>query len=324
MDAPGVSFPHRMARPNPPAFILALLLAALAVTGCAGVRDAATSAAPPAPVTAAALLAESQPSDWRQPDPQNLVCLDLDRGRVVFELHPLLASNHVANVRALIREHYYDGLVILRVQDNYVVQWGDPDAEDAAKAKPIRSGRRRLPAEFEFRLGRAEAARFTPLPDRDTYAPRTGFLDGFPVAHDPATGLYWPVHAYGMLGAGRDNAPDSGGGPELYVVIGQAPRHLDRNVTLFGRVWKGMELLSSLPRGTKPMGFYASNTEHVPIRAVRLAADLPGSERPRFEILRTDTPLFRKWIDARRNRREEWFLRPAGRLDVANLPIPVR
>ena len=85
-----------------------------------------------------------------------------------------------------------------------------------------------------------------------------------------------------------------------------------------------MELLASLPRGTKPMGFYATNAEHVPIRTVRIAADLPESERPRFEILRTDTPLFHKWIEARRNRREEWFLRPAGRLDVANLPIPVR
>lgn len=315
---------HRFATaPRLLALAHTLLLAAL-TQGCASPSSGSRTADHAAPATAASLLAASQPSDWRRPDPGNLLCLDLDRGRVVIELHPLLAPRHVTNVRALAREGYYDGLPILRVQDNYVVQWGDRDAEDSSKAKPIRTASRRLPAELGFRLNSADAARFTPLPDPDTYAPRTGFLDGFPVAHDPASGLFWPVHAYGMLGAGRDNALDSGGGPELYVVIGQAPRHLDRNVTLFGRVLRGMELLSSLPRGPAPMGFYVSRAEDVPIRAVRIAADLPESERPQLEVLRTDTPFFRQWIDARRHRREEWFHHVAGRLDVANLPIPLR
>lgn len=277
-------------------------------------------------VTAATLLAEAQPADWRQPDPGHLLCLDLEvpRGRVVIELHPLLAPHHVRNVLALVREGYFDGIPILRVQDNYVVQWGDPDAEDAVKSKPIRTAARHLPAELGFTLAASAAARFTALPDPDTYAPRTGFLDGFPVAHDPRSGLFWPVHAYGMVGAGRDNALDSGGGPEMYAVIGQAPRHLDRNVTLFGRVLQGMEFLSSLPRGPGPMGFYASRAEHFPIRQMRVAADLPEAERPHLEVLRTDTPLFRKWIEARRNRQEPWFHYRAGRLDVANLVVPVR
>jgi peptidylprolyl isomerase len=312
-----------MRRTTAPLLLLALVLTAL-TPGCASAPSVASPRTDPTPVTAAALLASSQPTDWRRPDPGNLLCLDLDRGRVVIELHPQLAPNHVANVRALAREGYYDGLTILRVQDNYVVQWGDRDAEDAAKAKPIRTAQRRLPAELDLPLPPPDAARFTPLPDPDTYAPRTGLLDGFPMAHDPATGRYWPVHAYGMVGAGRDNALDSGGGPELYVVIGQAPRHLDRNVTLFGRVLKGMELLASLPRGTGPMGFYASRTEDVPIRAVRLASDLPEAERPNIEVLRTDTPFFHQWIEARRHRREEWFHHTWGRLDVANLPIPTR
>ncbi|MBL9128100.1 MAG: peptidylprolyl isomerase [Verrucomicrobiales bacterium] len=301
-----------------------MVLLAGPTPGCRTPKPGAPATAAPTPRTAAAVLSAARDSDWRRPDPARLLCLDLDRGRVVIELHPLLAPNHVANVLALAREGYYDGLAILRVQDNYVVQWGDADAEDPAKAKPIRSARRRLPAELDFALPARDAARFTPLPDSDTYAPRTGFLDGFPVAHDPATGRYWPVHAYGMVGAGRDNALDSGGGPELYAVIGQAPRHLDRNVTLFGRVLQGMEILSALPRGPAPMGFYPSRSQHVPIRSVRVASDLPESERPTLEVLRTDTPLFRQWIEARRDRREEWFHFSAGRLDVANLPIPVR
>jgi peptidylprolyl isomerase len=145
-----------------------------------------------------------------------------------------------------------------------------------------------------------------------------------PVARDPKTSVCWAIHSYGMVGAGRDNAMDSGGGAEIYVVSGQAPRHLDRNVTLFGRVIQGMELLTVLPRGTAAMGFYEKPEERIPIRSIRVAADLPESERPKLEILRTDTPAFRNWVEARRNRREEWFHRAAGRIDVSNLPIPTR
>jgi len=165
---------------------------------------------------------------------------------------------------------------------------------------------------------------FTQLPDGDLYAPEVGFSDGFPVARDPQQKKMWLLHSYGMVGVGRDNAPDSGGGTELYAVIGQVPRHLDRNVTLIGRVVQGMELLSSLPRGTGNMGFYEKAEQRTPIKAIRVAAGLPESERTQIEILRTDTPTFQKVIEARRNRREEWFALPAGRVDVCNLPIPVR
>ncbi|MFO1460335.1 MAG: peptidylprolyl isomerase [Verrucomicrobiota bacterium] len=274
------------------------------------------------PATAASVLAQSTPSDWRRPDPENLLCLDFVRGRVVMELDPRLAPQHVANVKALVREGYFNGIPIVRVQDNYVVQWGDPESADPAKARPIAHAQRHLPAELEFRL--PGGVRFSPLPDGDLYAPEVGFLDGIPIARDPSSGLCWPIHSYGMLGAGRDDALDSGGGTELYVVNGQAPRHLDRNVTLFGQVVQGMELLSALPRGTAPMGFYATPAERIPIRHLRVAADLPEPERPRLEILRTDTETFQRWLEARRNRREPWFHRAAGRIDISNLPIPVR
>src|SRR6185369_319990 len=130
----------------------------------------------------------------------------------------------------------------------------------------------------------------TRLPDPDVYASEVGFWDGFPVARDPQTQKMWLVHCYGMVGAGRDVSADSGGGTELYVVIGQAPRHLDRNVTLIGRVLQGIELLSSLPRGTAAMGFYEKPEQRTPIKAIRVASDVPKSERSQLEVLRTDTP----------------------------------
>ncbi len=270
----------------------------------------------------AEVLAASKASDWRSLDAENTLYLELPSGRVVIELAPAFAPNHVANVKALAREHYYDGLAIVRVQDNYVVQWADPNAEKPKLARKVQHAQRTLPGEFERSLDRKLP--FKRLPDGDIYAREVGFSGGFPVARDKRSGRMWLVHAYGMVGAGRDNAPDSGGGTELYVVIGQSPRHLDRNVTLLGRVVQGMELLSALPRGTGPMGFYEKAEQRVPIRSVRVAADVAPSERTDLEILRTDTPAFRALIESRRNRREEWFLRPTGRIEIGNMPLPVR
>jgi peptidylprolyl isomerase len=274
------------------------------------------------PLTMAEVLTKSKPSDWRQLDPENTLYLELAAGRVIIELAPDFAPQHVANVKALAREHYFDGLAILRVQDNYVVQWGDPDAEKPELARKIKQAKRNLPPEFESPLDRKLP--FTPLSDRDVYAQEVGFSQGFPVAREPKTGRMWLVHCYGMVGAGRDVAPDSGGGTELYAIIGHAPRHLDRNVTLLGRVVQGIELLSALPRGTGQLGFYENAQLRIPIKSVRVAADIPASERTSLELFRTDTPAFQQLIESRRNRREEWYQKPAGRIEICNVPLPVR
>jgi len=248
------------------------------------------------------VLAASKPVDWRALDPENTLYMDLAAGRVVIELAPTFAPLHVANVKALAREKYYDGLAIVRVQDNYVVQWADPEAEKPELARKIQHAQRNLPAEFERPLD--PKLPFTPLPDRDVYADEVGFSDGFPVARDPRSGRMWLVHRYGMVGAGRDNAPDSGGGTELYAVIGHAPRQLDRNVTLLGRVVQGIELLSALPRGAGAMGFYEKAEQRIPIKSIRVAADVPEPERTQLEVLRTDTETFKQLIESRRNRRD--------------------
>jgi peptidylprolyl isomerase len=292
-------------------------------SACLQAAQAATPAAPAPgeqqtkkPQTSADVLAASSPSDWRPLDPQNTLYMELSSGRVVIELAPQFAPHHVANVEALAREGYYNGLSIMRAQDNYVVQWGDADGK-----KPIHAAQRTVAAEFERS---SRGLPFAPLPDPDTYAPEVGFSDDFPTAVDPKLGRAWLLHCYGMVGSGRDNDVDSGGGTELYVVIGQAPRHLDRNVTLLGRVVQGMELLSTLPRGTGPLGFYDKPEQRVPIKSIRVAADVPEAQRTELEMLRTDTPAFAAYVEARRNRHEEWFKVPAGHVDVCNVPIPVR
>jgi peptidylprolyl isomerase len=277
---------------------------------------ASTGQATKKALTTAEVLAESTPADWRPIDPQNTLYMDLPAGRVIIELAPQFAPHYIANVETLARQGYFNGLWVERVQDNYVAQWGDPEGK-----KPVGNAQRSVAAEFE-RTSRGLS--FMPLAEPDTYAPEVGFSDGFPAALDPKLGRAWLIHCYGMVGAGRDNDVDSGGGTELYAVIGHAPRHLDRNVTLLGRVVQGIELLSSLPRGTGAMGFYEKPEQRVTIKSFKVAADVPEAQRTPLEELRTDTQTFTDYIDARRNRHEEWFKVPAGHVDVCNVTIPVR
>lgn len=283
---------------------------------------AADDKAPAAP-TMAAVLASSSASDWRTPDPENTLYLDLDAGRVVIELAPAFAPAHVANIRTLARQGYWDGLAIVRVQENYVVQWGDPDAGEADKARSLGEAKRQLPAEF---TAVAAGMPLTRLPDGDVYAPQVGWSQGFPVAGDGEgrEDAIWLAHCHGMVGAGRDNAADSSNGSELYVVTGHSPRHLDRNITVVGRVLQGMEVLGALPRGGGAMGFYEMAAQRVPIRSLRLAAEVPEAERLPLQVLRTDTATFAQLVEARRNRREEWFIQPVGKVELCNVPIPVR
>jgi peptidylprolyl isomerase len=267
------------------------------------------------PVTVADLLAQSPAADWRVPNPEDTLYLELPHGRVVIELASHVAPEHAANIKALARARYFDGLAIIRVQDNYVVQWDDE------------SHRRPLPPSVrpsvEFTADAKAAVRFVALPDHDLYAKEVGFLDGFPAGRDPSTHTVWLAHCYGMVGAGRDDPAESTGA-EMYAVIGNAPRQLDRNVALVGRVLKGMELLSTLPRGSGEMGFYVAAEPPVPISSARVASDVPEAERTPIQVLRTDSATFRYVLDQRRERREPWFKHNPGAIDLCNVPLPVR
>jgi peptidylprolyl isomerase len=254
--------------------------------------------------------------DWRLLDPQHTLYVETDRGRLVVELAPRMAPKATANVLALVRAGFFDGQSVTRVQDNFVAQWGD-----AESLKPRGGATATLPPEFERS---AAGIPFDRLPDADTYAPETGFIDGMPAARDPQSGKAWLAHCYGMVGVGRGATPDSGNGTELYAVIGHAPRQLDRNITLVGRVVAGIAALSALPRGPDPDGFYADPSQRTGIRRVQVAADVPAAERLAIEALRTDTAEFQRRLAQRRDRRDPWYRYPVGHVDLCNVPLPVR
>ncbi|EIM00618.1 peptidylprolyl isomerase [Rhodanobacter thiooxydans] len=300
------------------------LVTALALAGSLLVLPAAAEQDKPTP-TPKEILARSAPAEWRTPDPQNLLLMQLPSGRVLIELAPDFTPLHAANIRTLVRQHYFDGLAIVRVQDNFVTQWGDPNDDDNGDKSKLRSlGQASKTLSPEFTRAIDAKLPWTPLPDGDVYAPEVGFSEGFPVARDPASGQQWLAHCYGMVGVARDVAPKTGSGSSLYAVIGQAPRRLDRNLAVAGRVLEGMPLLSGLPRGPEPMGFYAKPEQRVTIESVRLAADLPAAQRPAIEVLRTDSASFAALVEARRNGRNAFYTRPAGKVDLCSIEVPVR
>ena len=269
------------------------------------------------PVTPTSIVESAPASAWADIPADDLLLLELKSGkRVVIQLAPLFAPVHVANIRALARGNWWDGASVYRVQDNYVVQWGNNESE-----RPLPEGVvEKPPAEY----ARPQAGlTVQPLGFADPYAAKSGYAAGWPVA------LYddgWAslAHCYGYVGVGRGLSPDTGTGGELYAVIGHAPRHLDRNIAVVGRVIEGIDNLSSLPRGTEALGFYKEASQYVPIARVALASQLAEAERPAFQYMDSTSESFAAYVRARANRKDDFFIRPAGGVDLCNAAVPIR
>ncbi len=335
-----------------------LPLAALALCTPVMAQEEAAPEAKPAPTSAPGpsdIINSAPQTDWTVIAPKDLLIMTLapdsagETRRVVIQLMPApFSQGWVSNIRTLARAEWYDGTSVNRVQDNYVVQWGDPNydnPEAGGKAKPLPEGlkvmeeaeyapathillvERPVPEDYAAQKAR-DARRFENWVPKDAYAqsPFEGvkFINGWPTGFDASSS--WPTHCYGMVGVGRNYSPDTGSGAELYTVIGHAPRHLDRNIALVGRIIEGMEHLSSLPRGKGALGFYTKDEadKRTPILRVRVASDLPEAERPQFEYLSTETESFARYAEARANRRDPFFIVPAGGADICNIPVPVR
>ena len=288
---------------------LLLLFAALLLAG----------AAPPKPklLTPTDIVNDAPKSAWKEVPADQLIVMDLQNGgRVIMQLAPQFAPVHVANIRALARGNYWDGATIYRVQDAYVVQWGQNDSEKGFPAGVIA----KPPAEYTRPL---KGLAIKPLGSPDPYAAGAGFVDGWPVAYSAKGNWANLAHCYGSVGVGRDLSPDTGTGGELYAAINPL-RHLDRNIAVVGRIIDGMGNLSALPRGTEALGFYKDKSMYVPIASVRLASSIPERERPAYEYMDTQSASFAKYLKLRANRHDDFYIRPAGGVDLCNVNPPVR
>ena len=264
------------------------------------------------------IVAAAPANAWKTIPADDLMVLDLARGgRVVIQLAPAFAPVHVANIKALARGGYWDSATIYRVQDNYVAQWGLNESDKPWPAGVVA----KPPAEYTRPL---KGLKITPLGSPDPYAPGAGFADGWPVAYNAKAGWADLTHCYGTVGVGRDLAPDTGTGGELYAIIGHGPRQLDRVIAIVGRVVEGIERFSTLPRGTEALGFYKDKAQYVPIATIRLASEIPPSDRPSFEVMDTNSPSFARYLKIRANRHDAFYTAPAGGVDLCNVGVPIR
>lgn len=306
-----------------------------------------------------AIVDAAPASDWKTIAASDLLVMDLAPGpkgearRVVVQLMPPpFSQGWIGNIRKLAAAKFWDGTSINRVQDNYVVQWGDAGYDNPesgqTEQKALPEGLEVVPESdysetvryitIDGKTGSREPLVRT-FSNQDAYTPETGYFSGWRIAmnnqivgkeanrikfNQTDMDTAWPIHCYGAVGVGRNLSPNTGSGAELYTVIGHAPRHLDRNIAVVGRVIEGIEHLSSLPRGKGQLGFYADASKRVPIQSIRLGNALEEFPQPVFEYLSTDSKAFAQYADARANRRDPFFIKPAGGADICNIPVPVR
>lgn len=77
-------------------------------------------------ILGASTMAKKAKAQGAAPDLENTLYLDLKDGRVVIQLRPDLAPNHVKRIKELVRQHFYDGIVFHRVIEGFMAQTGDP------------------------------------------------------------------------------------------------------------------------------------------------------------------------------------------------------
>ena len=207
---------------------------------------------------------------WNAMEPDNTVYLELQEGTVVIELNPMFAPKTVKQFRDLVGRGFYDGLLFYRVIDGFVAQGGDGSDLGERSDVPL------IDAEFE--IDWPEEAVWTPAQESDLFAPQTGFIDSFAVARDPREGKAWLAHCPGVVAMARNEGPDSSR-TDFYIVIGQAPRYLDRNMNVFGRVVHGMDAVQRIRRG-KPAdnGIISDEGAVSRIRRIRLGTEIPDEE----------------------------------------------
>ena len=261
----------------------------------------------------------AKPEDWIEIPAEDLLVVTLkgDR-RITFQLASQWAPVHVANMRLFATSGYWKDGTVYRVQDNYVAQFGLFEIERANPDGVIDNP----PPEY---VKNAEGINMTLLGSSDPYSMAAGFADGWPVALY-ADGTASLTHCYGALGAGRGEYPSAGSGAELYAIIGHAPRHLDRNIAIVGRTIEGIEHLSSLQRGSGPLGFLLPEKGEIatPITSIQLASSMPEGGRPRFAFLSEDSEAFAKYLDIRANRYDSFYDTPAGGVALCNVNVPIK
>ncbi len=230
------------------------------------------------------------PADaWRAVDPQNLLIVDLPAGPLYIEMRPDLAPKHVEQIKALVRKGFYNGLTFHRVIEGFVAQGGDPKGDGTGG-----SDLPNIPAEFAHDT--KEFSNFTVI-GRDRQAARVGLIDGVLAAAQPESLRsfredrkvnIWGAHCQGAMSMARATDPNSANS-QFFLVIGDARQSLDGRYTVWGWIVDGMNSARRIERGEPPK-------RPTPIVRMRIVSDLPASEQPKIEVMKSDSPAFMQYL----------------------------
>ena len=266
-------------------YSLAACLAALAAAAVAAPKVNT----PTAPAVAApAAPAGPTDADWRAPNPNDVLVIDTNQGRILVEMIPEIAPKHVEQIRALAHEGFYDGLRFFRVIDKFMAQTGDPQNNgQGGSSKP------NVAAEFTFRRG----ADLPFVMAADQSVAEIGFIKSMPIESQsmslaPLTKdqkvTAWGLYCQGVGGMARDENPDSGNS-QFFLMRYPYPS-LEKRYTAWGRVISGLEAVRAIKTG-EPVEQPQDRMDHV-----RLLADMPEKERPRIRVIDPKGPWFKAEI----------------------------
>lgn len=254
--------------------ILAATVAAVALVTGAGSAAAQTGTAS---------------GDWRTIAPENLLVIDTTKGRVLVELEPQVAPNHVVRIRTLADRGFYDGIVFHRVIAGFMAQTGDPTGTGMNGSDlPDIAG------EFSFRRG-ADSG-FVAVPDSGDGL--RGILGSMPVVTQPdaqmfvtadfktaGSGLFCPA----VAGMARSSGADSANS-QFFLMMDENDS-LNGLYTTFGRVVVGLDVVKTLKAGPESTDGRVSDSPDAMTR-VRMASALPEGERPVVRVLRPASAAF--------------------------------
>lgn len=255
--------------------------------------------------------------EWRKVAIENMVVMTLPHGQVIIELAPEFSPAHVKQFTELTQQNHYDGNKFYRVIDGFVAQAGPEDDSPADRNVPL------LKLEGEWQTDKDWS--FTLVQNQDLFAEQTGFKDGFALAHSPKEQKAWLTHCPGVIAMARGNDADSASS-HFYITNGQAPRYLDRIMTIFGRVIYGMNHVQAITRTATIEGeAEVPSSAQTPIISMKMMADLPQDQQLQLEVKNTESQLFATKLKERIKRENAFFFKkPPPVLDVCQTPVLTR
>jgi len=282
--------------------LVAATLAACAATAVAQPQKPAPAPPRPSAPTAA---------DWRTPNPDDVLVIDTNKGRIIVELVPEVAPETAGRVRELAKRHFYDGLTFFRVIEGFMAQTGDPqnNGTGSSELPDIR-------AEFFFR--RAPDAPVV-LAENQQVA-EVGFVKALPIMSQsmmlaPLTAdgkvQAWGLYCPGVLGMARGEEPNSANS-QFFLMRDKYPK-LEKRYTAFGRALVGQDVINAVKVG-EPVAEPQDRMERV-----RLLSDLPENERPKIRVIDPAGPWFKAEIARARAAQGTNF----SACDV-NIPVEVK